>query len=52
MQTGLYFSFKFLSPFLKTGVIIACLSLDEKIEAVTESLKPESRKSEKNLHYL
>ena len=47
MLTGLWFSFKFLSPFLKTGVIIACLRLDGKMEVVIELLKPERKKSEK-----
>ena len=47
MLTGLWFSFKFLSPFLKTGVIIACLRLDGKMEVAIELLKPEWKKSEK-----
>ena len=47
MLTGPQFSFAFLSSFLKTGVIIACLSLDGKMEVVIELLKPERRKSEK-----
>ena len=47
MLTGLWFSFKFLSPFLKTGVIIACLRLDGKMEVAIELLKPERRKSDK-----
>ena len=47
MLTGVWFSFKFLYRFLKTGVIIACLRLDGKMEVVIELLKPEKRKSGK-----
>ena len=36
-----------MSPFLKTGVIIACLRLDGKMEVAVELLKPERKKSEK-----
>ena len=36
-----------MSPFLRTGVKIACLRLDEKMEVVIELLKSERRKSEK-----
>ena len=36
-----------MSPFLKTGVMIACLRLNGKMEVVIELLKPERRKSEK-----
>ena len=46
MLTGLQFSFRLLSPLLKTCVIIACLKLDGKMEILIELLKPERRKSE------
>ena len=36
-----------MSPFLKTGIVIACLSLNGKMEVVIELSKPERRKSEK-----
>ena len=36
-----------MSPFLKTGVKIACLMFDGKMEVLIELLKPERRKSEK-----
>ena len=36
-----------MSTFLKTGLIIACLRLDGKMEVVMELLKHERRKSEK-----